>query len=157
MDALDDEWIKQYETYNDFYTDDVFCVNLSFIYINDANEINKIKEEKFLLRSPNFIEKDDILTLVKKNTICDSKEYFLYSLAKINIDLDPNEIRGFLSKDTNQYATSFLSENNELDEIVFKKTINMFQDLNDLVFLLKEKPKHRKPCNRFTRRNKEKL
>jgi hypothetical protein len=154
MDTLDDTWMKQFEDYNDFYTDDVFCINLNLIYINRENEIEKIKEEKFILPSPNILTKDDLVSIIKRNSHVGHKEYYLYSLVKFNIDLDPNEVQCFLKETKDSFSETFLTENNQGDEIVFKKTINMFQDLNDVVFLLREKAKVVKPCNRFTRKNR---
>ena len=154
MDTLDDTWMKDFEDYNNFYTDDVFCVNLYLIYINRENEIEKIKEEKFILSSANILRKDDLVSIVKRNSHSVNKEYYLYSLVKFNIDLDPSEVKCFLTETSDTFSESFLTENNEVDEIVFKKTINMFQDLNDVVFLLREKTKVAKPCNRFTRKNR---
>lgn len=150
---LNDQWIKDYEAYNDFYTDDVYCINLNLIYINRNNEIEKIKEEKYLLSSPNVLTRDDLVSIVKRNVVSDNnKEYYLFSLVKFNIDLDPSEVQCFLKENNDTFSESFLKENNEVDEIVFKKTINMFQDLNDLVFLMREKSKIEKPCNRQTRK-----
>jgi hypothetical protein len=154
MDTLDDTWMKEFEDYNNFYTDDVFYVNLNLIYINRENEIEKIKEEKFILPSANILKKDDLISIVKRHSHSGNKEYYLYSLVKFNIDLNPSEVQCFLKESKDTFSESFLTENNEVDEIVFKKTINMFQDLNDVVFLLREKNKVTKPCNRFTRKNR---
>lgn len=154
MDTLDDTWMKQFEDYNDFYTDDVFCINLNLIYINRENEIEKIKEEKFLLPSPNILTKEDLVSIIKRNSVAGKKEYYLYSLVKFNIDLDPSEVQCFLKETKDTFSETFLTENNQENEIVFKKTINMFQDLNDVVFLLREKTKVVKPCSRFTRKNR---
>lgn len=154
METLDDQWIKEFEDYNEFYTDDVYCINLNLIYINRENEIEKIKEEKYLLSSPNILKKDDLVSIVKRNSSDGNKEYYLFSLVKFNIDLDPSEVQCFLKESKDSFSETFLTENNEVDEIVFKKTINMFQDLNDVVFLLREKVKVQKPCNRFTRKNR---
>jgi hypothetical protein len=154
MDTLDDTWMKQFEDYNDFYTDDVFSINLNLIFINKENEIEKIKEEKFILPSANILKKDDLISILKRNSHSGNKEYYLFSLVKFNIDLDPSEVQCFLKESKDTFSETFLTENNEIDEIVFKKTINMFQDLNDVVFLLREKTKILKPCSRFTRKNR---
>lgn len=150
---LNDSWIKNYEDLNDFYTDDVYFINLNLIYINRSNEIDKIKEEKYFLQTPNAITKEDIISIVKRNSMLENKrEYYLFSLVKFNIDLEPSDVQCFLKETENTFSESFLKENNEIDEITFKKTINMFQDLNDLVFLLREKTTIEKPCNRQTRK-----
>ena len=59
-DKLDDDWINNFENtdklYKDFYKDDLYYVNLRVIYINRENEIEKLKQESFLMSKPNNIE-----------------------------------------------------------------------------------------------------
>ena len=44
---LNDDWINNFEKtdklYQDFYKDDLYYVNLKFVYLNRENEIEKIK------------------------------------------------------------------------------------------------------------------
>ena len=44
---LEDDWITKFNevdaVYKDFYKDDLYYVNLKFIYINRESEIEKIK------------------------------------------------------------------------------------------------------------------
>ena len=141
---LDDEWINNFEKsdqlYKDFYTDDVYYTNLHLIYINKNSEIEKIREEKFIMKTPNLISKEEIIGILKRNSFNNSKHYFLLSLLKINIDLEPSDIRYFL-KDNNylNFSDSFLTPNKNIDDIIFKKTINMFQDLNDILIVFYER------------------
>lgn len=141
---LDDEWIRNFEKsdqlYKDFYTDDVYYTNLHLIYVNKYSEIENIREEKFIMKAPNLITKEEIIGILKRNSCINSKHYSLLSLLKINIDLVPSDIRYFL-KDDNflQFSDSFLTPNKNIDDILFKKTINMFQDLNDIIIVLYER------------------
>jgi hypothetical protein len=159
-EELSDEWIKKFEDFNDFYTDDVYFTNLNFIYVNQENEIEKVKEEKFLLSTPNVVTKEDLIQIIKSNVFMENKKYFLLTLLKVNIDLEPQDIQYFLKDKSIQnenFSQTFLKENNDMEEIVFKKTINMFQDLNDIFIILKEREKtETKVANssyRFTRKN----
>ena len=141
---LDDDWIHNFEKsdllYKDFYTDDVYYTNLHLIYINKNSEIENIKEEKFIMKVPNIITKEDIIGILKRNSTNNSKQYFLLSLLKINIDLVPTDIRYFLKDDNNlKFSDSFLTPNKNIDDIIFKKTINMFQDLNDILIVFYER------------------
>lgn len=141
---LDDEWIHNFEKSDqllkDFYTDDVYYTNLHLIYVNKNNEIEKIKEEKFIMQAPNLITKEEIIGILKRNSHNNSKQYFLLSLLKINIDLMPSDIRYFLKEDNYlKFSESFLTPNKNIDDIVFKKTINMFQDLNDIIIVFYER------------------
>ena len=69
---LNDDWINNFEKtdklYQDFYKDDVYYTSLRIIYVNRKNEIEKIKEETFLMTSPNTISREEILEILKKNS-----------------------------------------------------------------------------------------
>jgi hypothetical protein len=141
---LDDEWIKNFEKsdqlYKDFYTDDVYYTNLHLIYVNKNSEIESIKEDKFIMQTPNLITKEEIIGILKRNTFNNSKQYFLLSLLKINIDLVPSDIRYFLKGNNYlKFSDLFLTPNKNIENIIFKKTINMFQDLNDIIIVFYER------------------
>ena len=78
LDKLDDEWINDFEKtdkfYQDFYKDNLYFVNLKFIYVNRSNEIEKIMMESFLMSSPNYITREEILQILKKSTIVDERK-----------------------------------------------------------------------------------
>lgn len=137
---LDDEWIENFDKidnlYKDFYKDDLYYVNLKILYINRENEINKIKYETFLMSFPNKITREEIIEILKKNSIDNSKRYTLLAMLKYNINLEPDEIKHYLKNDYNQ---KYLSVIKNIDTIIFEKTINMFHDLNDLIFIFYEK------------------
>ena len=141
---LDDEWIKNFEKsdqlYKDFYTDDVYYTNLHLVYVNKNSEIETIKQDKFSMQTPNLITKEEIIGILKRNTFNNSKQYFLLSLLKINIDLVPSDIRYFLKGDNYlNFSDLFLTPNKNIEDIIFKKTINMFQDLNDIIIVFYER------------------
>ena len=92
------------------------------------------------MKIPNIISKEEIIGIIKRNSYVNSKQYFLLSLLKININLEPGDIRYFLKEnDLCQIGSSFLTPNKTIDDIVFKKTINMFQDLNDILIVFYER------------------
>ena len=141
---LDDEWIQNFEKsdqlYKDFYTDDVYYTNLHLVYVNKNSEIESIKEDRFIMQTPNLITKEEIIGILKRNTFNNSKQYFLLSLLKINIDLVPSDIRYFLKGDNYlKFSDLFLTPNKNIEDIIFKKTINMFQDLNDIIIVFYER------------------
>ena len=145
---LDDEWINSFEKtdklYQDFYKDDLYYVNLRSLYINRDNEIDKLKQESFLLSSPNYISNEEILEILKKNSIDNDKRYSLLSILKYNIILEPDEVKNYLiNKDNNNY----LSVIKNIDSVSFEKSINMFHDLNDLILIFYEKSKELKEPN----------
>ena len=143
-EILNEDWINEFEKtdklFRDFYLDDIYYTEIHFIYINNSNNIEKIKEENFLLQTPNYISRKEIIELLKSNKKINDKKYSLLDILKCNITLKPEEIKNFLkSSNTNDYLDNFLQPIKNLDNIIFEKTINMFQDLNDLLFIFYEK------------------
>ena len=143
-EILDEEWINEFEKtdklFQDFYLDDIYYTEIHYIYINTKNDIEKIKEEHFLLKTQNFISREEIIGILKRNININDKEYSILSILKCNITIKPEEIKGFLlSSNSNDYLENFLKPIKNFDDIIFEKTINMFQDLNDILFVFYEK------------------
>jgi len=137
---LDDDWINKFDDtdklYKDFYKDDLYYVNLSVIYINRDNEIEKLKQDSFLMTTPNYISRDEIIGILKHNSIDNDKRYSLLSILKYNIVLEPNDVNFYLN---NKWGDDYLNVIKNIDAIVFNKSINMFHDLNDLILIFYEK------------------
>jgi hypothetical protein len=137
---LNDEWINNFEKtdklYEDYYKDDLYYVNLKFIYLNRENEIEKIKQEPFLMTTPNYILREEILGILKKSINEDNRKYTLMSILRYNFLLEPDDIHFFLK---NPEDKEFLTIIKNIDTIQFEKTIHMFHDLNDVIFIFFEK------------------
>ena len=158
-EVLDEEWINEFDKteklFQDFYLDDIYYTEIHFVYINTSNDIEKIKEDNFLLSTPNYISREEIIGLLKRNTIVNNKKYSLLSILKCNITLKPQEIKNFLkSSNLTDYLNNFLVPIKNFDDITFEKTINMFQDLNDLLFIFYEKSDEelKKSANNMTKK-----
>ena len=141
---LNDDWIHNFEKtdklYQDFYKDKLYYTNINFVYVNRDNTIEKIKQESFLMSEPNYISREEIIGLLKSNSIENDKRYTLLSILKYNITLDVEEIRGFLDAlDVSEYNEQFLTPIKHIDSITFENSINMFHDLNDLILIFYEK------------------
>ena len=138
---LNDEWINNFEKtdklYQDFYKDDLYYVNLKFVYVNRENEIEKINQESFLMSNPNYISREEIIQILKDSTINNNKRYSLLSILKYNITLDADEIKLFLLYSSEE--RNYLNIVKNIDAISFEKSISMFHDLNDLIFIFYEK------------------
>jgi hypothetical protein len=147
QDKLNDDWVNNFENidklYQDFYKDNLYYTSIHYIYINKSNEIDKIKNESFLMSIPNYITREEIIKILKSNSIHEgSKRYSLLSILKYNISLDVEEVTNFLNCEKfelDNYNKEFLTTIKNIDSIHFEKTINMFQDLNDLFFIFQEK------------------
>ena len=150
-ELLDESWIKEFENtdknYEIFYLDDIYYVNINCIYINKNNSIEKINQERFFMRNPNIISHEEIIGIIKRNTLSSDKDdiytsqsYSLLSIIKYNITLNPQDITLFLKSDNYEnYNKHFLKALRHIDSISFEKTINMFHDLNNLYIIFYEK------------------
>lgn len=151
--VLNDDWIQKFEKtdrlYQDFYKDDLCYINLQIIYVNKGSEIEKIKHETFLMSTPNYISREEILGILKRNTIDNQRKYMLLSILKYVVNLEPDDIKHFL-KNTDNYP--FLKVIKNIDAIAFEKSINMFQDLNDLILVFFEKTHDTKNVNNCTKK-----
>lgn len=137
---LNDNWavnfLNEDKLYQEYYKDDNYYSNLNFLYVNRENEIERVLQEKFLFSSANKITKEELLGILKNHMIENNKQYKLLGILKYNITLEPTDIRFFLKNDI---ESNFLSVIKNIDEILFERSINSFQDLNDVIFILYEK------------------
>ena len=147
--TLNDDWINNFEKtdklYQDFYKDDLYYTNLHIIYVNRNNEIEKIKQESFLMTKPNYISREEILEILKNNSIDNGRRYTLLTILKYNVTLDADDISGFLKNNINDDI--FLTVVKNIDAISFEKSINMLQDLNDIILIFYEKSDELKKVN----------
>jgi len=147
-ELLDDSWIKEFEIidkeYEKLYNSDTFFVNVHFLYINKENVIESIKERKFIMSTPNYIYRDELVGLIKRNYIRNEKKYILLSILKYNFKLLPENLNTFLKEydaegEINNLNFDFFTPVKNIDTIKFEKTIDMFQDLNDIFLVFYEK------------------
>jgi hypothetical protein len=144
---LDTSWIDEFkkdnEKYSDFYTEDVTTITLFFIYIDHKNNVENLSRDLLILDKKNTIVRDQLIQLIKQNQNQNKNhmynKYKLISLFKYNIDIEPEEIYKFINnKDDSSYNKRFFIQEKYLNDIIYKKTINIFQDLNSLFLIFKE-------------------
>jgi hypothetical protein len=146
-EELDNTWIKEFENtdklYQDFYVDDIYYINVHFVYINKKMEIEKRKEEIFFMKTPNVVSREEMLGLLKRNILNEKRSYRMLSLLKFNLSLEPEDISSFVKIEHDiMEHNDFLLPIHNIDTITFQKTISMFQDLNSLYFLFIENSNH---------------
>ena len=134
---LDNSWITKFkeeeENYNDFYKEKPTSVKLYFMYVNRENLIEFIKTETILLNNEAKIEKNYLISIIKKNQICHNIKYKLLSLLKFNINIEPLEVL-----DINTSQNNYLTIEKYLHDIHFEDTVCIFQDINSLFFIFYE-------------------
>jgi len=151
---LDIEWLKDFETidneYKDYYTENLSFICCNLIYINNTNEIEKIKKEKFLLKTPGIMQKEELLTIIKRNLLLDGgpKKYKLLSILKFNVNFEPMHLKTFLKSqkprpkthnDNDSLTSPYLQIIKNIDNIAFEKSISLFHDINELIIIFNEK------------------
>jgi hypothetical protein len=140
FNKLNDDWLNKFEEidelYKDFYKDDVYYTDVKIVYVNRNNEIEKINQSPFLMSNPNCVSREEILQILKKSSFEADRKYSLLSILKYNILLEPDEIKQYLTDSIN---TNYLNIIKNIDAVYFEKTINMFQDLNELILIFYEK------------------
>ena len=138
---LDETWIKDFEmddkNYETFYSEDIYYLKLHYIYIDKLSNIEKIKEDKIFLKEPNYLSREELLGILKTHSFQNNIKYSVMTILKYNIDIEPLDLKYFL-KD-NKF--SFLTSIKNIDSISFKKSISMFQDLNNIFIIFYEKDK----------------
>jgi hypothetical protein len=121
-----------------FYMEDCYFIKLHLIYINKNNNMEMIKEEIYPMKIANLIEREEITEIIKKNRHHNNKIYSIMSILQFNINLEPNDVVSYIQQPQPQ-PQQFIKEIKQLSSVSFTKTINMFQDLNDLFFIFYEK------------------
>ena len=132
-------WLNEFENEYSFIenlnNEDVKNVNYYFIYINSDKVIERINSETIILETENIVNKYDLLQKINNLINKNKDKYKLISLLKYNIDLNKNEIKNFF----NDKEDDFLKAYTLIEDIKFKKTLNMFKSLNSIFFIFYEK------------------
>ena len=149
LQELDTSWIHDFEKedglYKDFYLEDLYFINLYYVYLNESNTIEKIKKDKYFFNEiqSNIVPKEELFKIIVKNKNISSENYKLNCLFKYNCTIDPYNIITFLKnkthiKDELDPNNSYLSPITSIESVQFKKTIMMFQDLNSISIIYKK-------------------
>ena len=140
---LDSTWIKEFEKfdneYKNYYAEDISFIRIHSIYVDKNNDIIKIKEEKLLLKTPGLLEKEELLTVIKHNSLFFNIKYSLLSILKFNLTIEPVNLTNFLKNKDKNIGSTFLQSNRHIENIKFEKSISMFHDINNLIIVFIEK------------------
>ena len=98
------------------------------------------------MKELNRLSKEEILGILKKTSFINNTRFSLLSILKYNFYLLPQNIRNFLtSQDDNLDSMTQIIRN--IDDIVWKRTIKMFHELNSLYFIFRETSPKRETHN----------
>ena len=159
FEELDTSWLRDFEAmekdYKSYYTEDLLFIRVNYIYVNSKQDITNIYEEKHLFKKPNILLKEDLIGLIKRNSIVNKTKYSLLSILKYNINIEPYNLKTFFRSKNNNIGNQFLQSIKNINDVVFDKSISMFHDLNSLIIILLEKEQSNNinsNTNNFTKR-----
>jgi hypothetical protein len=143
FEELDTSWLHEFEKidkeYNTYYTEDLLFVRVNYVYVNLCQEITNLGEDKYIFKTPNVLTKEDLIGLIKRNNIVNNKKYSLLSILKYNINIEPHNLKTFFRSKNKHIGQTYLQSVKHIDNIMFDKTISMFQDLNNIMIIFIEK------------------
>ena len=164
-----DEFLATEDGYQDFYQEPVETVELFFLYVNYENVIVSVRRDVLILASVGTVARDQLITCIKRNQTQNEIKYKLKHLIRFNFDLHPLEITDFLKEPNhnpkNGAAKStdlttglrFLTPEKYFDDLTFRPTISIFQDLNALFFVFQEDKTKNEEIQIQTRRQTRKI
>jgi len=143
FEELDTSWLHEFEKidkdYNTYYKEDLLFLRINYLYINTSQEITNLAEDKYIFKTPNILTKEDLIGLIKRNSIINNKKYSLLSILKYNINIEPYNLKTFFRSKNKHIGETYLQSIKHIDNIVFDKTISMFHDLNNIMIIFIEK------------------
>tara|TARA_B110000483_G_scaffold225788_1_gene285793 strand:+ start:5406 stop:5882 length:477 start_codon:yes stop_codon:yes gene_type:complete len=129
--------LNNYDEYSNFYKKDVENIELFFLYVNSANEIELVNKIDYLLTNKKKIPKKNIIKIVKDNEFKNNKKYKLSHIIKYNLTIDPEDIVHMLEAD-NKEGYNFISNESYRNDIYFSDSIRMLEDINSLYIIFTE-------------------
>lgn len=139
IEDLDTDWIEEFnktdEEFKNYYCEELSFIKVHYVYINSSNEINFIKEEKILLKTPSILHKEELLHIIKNNCFMNGQKYSLLGILKYNINIQPSNLKHLLKYTKDPNRNPFLTSVKNIDTIKFEQSITMFHDINEIFIL----------------------
>ena len=143
IEELDSTWLQEFQNldneYKNHYTEELSFIRIHSVYVNNNNEIEKISEEKILLKNAGILQKEELLSIIKHNSFSNNIKYSLLSILKFNLNIEPIHLNNFLRNKDKDIGSSFLQSIKNIDSIKFDKSISMFHDINNILIIFHQK------------------
>lgn len=140
---IDSNWLDEYEKiakdYSMFYAEELTFIKTHYIYINDKTEIEKIKEDQLLLKTPGLLTREELITTIKTHSVCNQHKYSILSILKYNLNMEPRYLKNFMKTKNAKAGYQFLHSIDHIENIKFDKSITFFHDINELFILYYQK------------------
>lgn len=144
---LDNKWIEEYEQqeqpYKDFYREKTKTIEIYYFYLNKENELEKIKQQHYILNDHNKLSRQELMQEIKSNIVDNKIKYSLLSILKHNIDLHPENLKSYLLSDLLSESSNFLTTISNISDIYFQDTISFLKQLNSLFIIFYESKEKR--------------
>jgi hypothetical protein len=139
IEDLDFTWLQEFENidneYKNYYSEELQFIKIHSIYVDKDNSIEKVKEEKILLKSPGILQKEELLGIIKHNSFSNEFKYSLLSILKFNIHILPENLNTYLRSKNENIGSLFLQSIKNIDSIRFEKSISLFHDINEIIII----------------------
>jgi hypothetical protein len=139
IEDLDFTWLQEFENidkdYKNYYSEELQFIKIHSIYVDKDNSIEKVKEEKVLLKSPGILQKEELLGIIKHNSFSNEFKYSLLSILKFNIHILPENLNTYLRSKNENIGSLFLQSIKNIDSIRFEKSISLFHDINEIIII----------------------
>lgn len=112
-----------------------------YLFYAEGNKILNFKKTELDIRE-NKMSKKELLALVLKNNKLQSKKFDLIGIYKYELNLETSKIKDFC-KSPQDY--SFVTQYNNIEDILFQPGIELFNDNNAMILLFSRTPKPQKP------------
>jgi hypothetical protein len=123
IEDLDFTWLQEFENidneYKNYYSEELQFIKIHSIYVDKDNSIEKVKEEKVLLKSPGILQKEELLGIIKHNSFSNEFKYSLLSILKFNINILPENLNTYLRSKNENIGSLFLQSIKNIDSIRF--------------------------------------
>jgi hypothetical protein len=137
-ESIDLDFIEEFDKtmmqYRDFYKENVETIKVKFLYVNKENRLEKIKHDDLILKTPNIITCGELIKILKSNNKVMNKYYKISSMCLYNVSIEADNIEKIKEE-------HFLVNINHINDVIIEPTINILQDLNELLIIFKEKEK----------------
>lgn len=155
IEDTDFTWIEDFHNrekeYDKFYKAVPQQVTGYLLFIDRKGEVKKFEALRINLANNGVLLRDILLKLIARGK--QKKKYIYQGLLKYNITIAPENIEKLV---TGKIADNeYLTYTQDIEDIKFNDTIEMFQNLNNVVLLFREKSLNLISLNKTKRNYRE--
>jgi len=139
-------WLEEEERIlsiqNTPYREPMKVIKCYYFYINMNDYIDKIDMEELDLGDKSILDSATVLKIIQsKKVFTSNSKYVFQDLFMFHIDLEPDQIQGYINQDFNYDSNNnynFFHKLSVVDDIIIEPSINVFHSINNLYFFFHE-------------------